>query len=78
MAEAGARVACVGLPAAGVESVSEELAQAGHEALAVVADVADGVQTQAAVARAVERFGRLDIVVASAWDSVAPGRCESP
>jgi glucose 1-dehydrogenase len=66
MAAAGAKVACVGLPAAGVEAVAAELLGAGQSALAVVADVADAQAVAAAVAQTVARFGRLDIVVASA------------
>lgn len=66
MAAAGAKVACVGVPAAGVNAVAEELNVAGHRALAVVADVADAEAVAAAVTQVVKHFGRLDIVVASA------------
>jgi len=66
MAAAGARVACVGMPAAAVEAVANRLTAAGHAACAVVADVADAKAMAAAVATVVEAFGRLDLVVASA------------
>ncbi len=66
MAAAGAKIACMGLPAAGVEAVATALTNAGHAALAVVADVADAQAVEAAVAQVVNHFGRLDIVVASA------------
>ncbi len=66
LAAAGAKVACVGLPAAGVEAVADELTRAGHAALAIVADVADAQAVAAAVAQVVDHFGRLDLVVASA------------
>ncbi|MCB0187552.1 MAG: SDR family oxidoreductase [Caldilineaceae bacterium] len=66
MAAAGAGVVCVGLPAAGVEGMAAELNDAGHAALAVVADVVDAQAVAAAVTQTVARFGRLDIVVASA------------
>jgi NAD(P)-dependent dehydrogenase (short-subunit alcohol dehydrogenase family) len=66
MAAAGAAVAVAGLPAAGVETVSAELTAAGSPALALPVDVADGAQVEQAVGQTVERFGRLDIVVASA------------
>ncbi|MBX3010957.1 MAG: SDR family oxidoreductase [Caldilineaceae bacterium] len=66
MAAAGAKVACVGLPAAGVQAVAQELVAAGHVALAVAADVADGGQVAAAVAQTVAHFGQLDLLVANA------------
>lgn len=66
MAADGAAVAVAGIPAAGVEQVAAELRAAGHRALAIPLDVADAAQTAAAVARTVEEFGRLDMVVASA------------
>lgn len=66
MASAGAKVACVGLPAAGVEAIADELNNAGHDALALVADVADAAAVATAIARTTEHFGRLDLVVASA------------
>ncbi|MCL4862186.1 MAG: SDR family oxidoreductase [Caldilineaceae bacterium] len=66
MAADGAAVAVAGIPAAGVEQVAAELRADGHRALAIPLDVADAAQTAAAVARTVEEFGRLDMVVASA------------
>ena len=66
MVAEGAAVALVGLPAAGVEAVADELARAGDSALALPADVASGEQMASAVERTVSHFGRLDIVVASA------------
>jgi NAD(P)-dependent dehydrogenase (short-subunit alcohol dehydrogenase family) len=66
MAAAGAAVAVAGVPAAGVEAVTTELTAAGYPALALSVDVADGAQIEQAVAQTVDRFGRLDIVVASA------------
>jgi NAD(P)-dependent dehydrogenase (short-subunit alcohol dehydrogenase family) len=66
MAGEGARVAVAGVPEAGVRAVADELTSGGHEALAVTADVRDEAQIETAVAATVERFGRLDIVVASA------------
>lgn len=66
MAAAGAKVACVGLPAAGIEAVADELNNSGHGALAVVADVADAETVATAIAKTAEHFGRLDFVVASA------------
>jgi L-rhamnose 1-dehydrogenase len=66
MAAEGAAVALVGIPAPGLETVASELRAAGHRALAIDADVADGEQIAAAVATTVREFGRLDLVVASA------------
>lgn len=66
MAAAGAAVACVGWPAAGVEEVAQELQAAGHRALALPTDVAASAQVADAVAQTVAHFGRLDLVVASA------------
>ncbi|MEZ4732065.1 MAG: SDR family oxidoreductase [Caldilineaceae bacterium] len=66
MTAEGAKVACVGLPATGVQVVAQELAAAGHTALAISADVADTAQVAAAVAQTVAHFGRLDLVVANA------------
>jgi NAD(P)-dependent dehydrogenase (short-subunit alcohol dehydrogenase family) len=62
----GARVALVGIPAAGVQAVAAELNHAGENALALVTDVADSEQLAAAVAQTVSLWGRLDVVVASA------------
>ncbi|NJN83579.1 MAG: SDR family oxidoreductase, partial [Caldilineaceae bacterium] len=51
---------------AGVEAVAADLTAAGYRALALPTDVSVGSQLEAAVAKTVERFGRLDIVVANA------------
>jgi NAD(P)-dependent dehydrogenase (short-subunit alcohol dehydrogenase family) len=49
-----------------LESVVAQIEAAGGRALAVPADVTDLEATTAAAGRAVERFGRLDLVVANA------------
>jgi NAD(P)-dependent dehydrogenase (short-subunit alcohol dehydrogenase family) len=66
LAAEGAKVACVGLPAAGVQAVANELMGAGYAVLAIPADVSNGEQMAVAVAQTVEHFGRLDLVVANA------------
>lgn len=66
MAAEGASIALVGIPASGIEAVASELRAAGHRALAIAADVADGEQIAAAVTKTVSEFGRLDLLVASA------------
>jgi NAD(P)-dependent dehydrogenase (short-subunit alcohol dehydrogenase family) len=66
MAAEGACVAAAGIPAEGVHAVAGDLAAEGYPALAIPTDVAEASQVEAAVAQTVERFGRLDIVVANA------------
>src|SRR6202166_2059924 len=59
----GARVAITGRNRATLEAAANEL---GPNALALVADATDVAATEAAIARAVEKFGKLDIVFANA------------
>jgi NAD(P)-dependent dehydrogenase (short-subunit alcohol dehydrogenase family) len=59
----GARVAITGRNKATLEAVAKEL---GPNALAIVADATDIPATEAAIQRAVEKFGKLDIVFANA------------
>jgi NAD(P)-dependent dehydrogenase (short-subunit alcohol dehydrogenase family) len=59
----GARVAITGRNQATLEAVAKEL---GPNALAIVADATDVAATERAVTRAVEKFGKLDIVFANA------------
>jgi 3-oxoacyl-[acyl-carrier protein] reductase len=49
-----------------LDEVVQELEELGAGALAVPTDTGDVAQTRALVERAVERFGRLDVVVSSA------------
>jgi NAD(P)-dependent dehydrogenase (short-subunit alcohol dehydrogenase family) len=65
---AGARGAKVVLSARNGEALANgvrEVEQAGSEALSVEADIADREQVERLVARAVERFGRIDTFVAN-------------
>jgi 2,3-dihydro-2,3-dihydroxybenzoate dehydrogenase len=60
---AGARVACVDLPDAGLEAAVERL---GPAASAHTADIADAGGADRLVAETVERHGRLDVLVSAA------------
>jgi NAD(P)-dependent dehydrogenase (short-subunit alcohol dehydrogenase family) len=59
----GARVAITGRNQATLEAAAKEL---GPNALAIVADATDIAATEKAVARAVENFGKLDVLFANA------------
>jgi NAD(P)-dependent dehydrogenase (short-subunit alcohol dehydrogenase family) len=64
----GARVAITGRDQAKLEAAAKEL---GPNALAIVADATDVAATERAVAKAVEKFGKLDIVFANAGISAS-------
>lgn len=67
LAEAGASVVVAARTAAEVEQVAAELDGVGKGGtLGVVTDVADPLHCQALVARAVDRFGQLDILINNA------------
>lgn len=66
MAKRGAAVVLAGIPAAGLNAVAEEISSQGGKALAATTDVTRESDIQDAIARAVETFGRLDVVVANA------------
>jgi 2,4-dienoyl-CoA reductase [(3E)-enoyl-CoA-producing], peroxisomal len=63
LAEAGARVALVSRKMEHLEPAAAKIRETGGEALALSADVRDFAQVERAVASAVGRFGRIDIVV---------------
>jgi len=62
MAEAGADVACLDVDEAGMRETANVVEAQGRRALTVRCDVSDEQQVADAVAAAVDRFGRLDIV----------------
>ena len=64
----GARVAIPGRNQQTLEAAAKEL---GPNALAIVADATDIAATENAVAKAVEKFGKLDIVFANAGISAS-------
>jgi 3-oxoacyl-[acyl-carrier protein] reductase len=66
----GALVCCVARTEALLNSVVDEIHQAGGQALAVVADVTREAEVQAMVRKTVEHFGKLDILVANAGGSL--------
>jgi NAD(P)-dependent dehydrogenase (short-subunit alcohol dehydrogenase family) len=70
-AEEGADVAVSARRADRLAEVTREVEARGRRALAVVCDVADEEQVEAAVSRVVEHFGRLDVAVANAGFALA-------
>jgi NAD(P)-dependent dehydrogenase (short-subunit alcohol dehydrogenase family) len=65
-AREGARIVVADRNAAGAEETTARIAAAGAEALAVEADVANAAAVAAMVARANERFGRVDVLINNA------------
>jgi peroxisomal 2,4-dienoyl-CoA reductase len=62
-AEAGASVALVSRKMEHLEPAADAINAAGGKALAVAADVRQPAEVESAVARTVEEFGKIDIVV---------------
>jgi NAD(P)-dependent dehydrogenase (short-subunit alcohol dehydrogenase family) len=62
----GASVALLGKRAASVVAVCERIDPEGQRTLALEADVRDALAVKRAVAKAVERFGKLDLAVNNA------------
>jgi len=67
----GARVVMLARRAERIASLAEELGAAQGRAMAIPADVTRDGELERAVAAALERFGRLDLVVANAGFGVA-------
>ncbi len=65
-AQEGAKVVVADVNRAGAEAVAEEITAAGGEAFGFQVDVRNQDQVQGLVDAAVERFGRLDILVNNA------------
>jgi gluconate 5-dehydrogenase len=63
MAEAGARVVVVDLDQGRADDVAGQIVKAGGEAIGLGVDVTKEAECDRMVAQALERFGRLDIVV---------------
>lgn len=65
----GARVVIAARGAAKLEAVARELAAGGREVLAVPADITRQADVDALVARTIEHFGRIDMLVNNAGRS---------
>jgi NAD(P)-dependent dehydrogenase (short-subunit alcohol dehydrogenase family) len=70
LARLGADVALVARTQAALQEAAGEVERLGRAALVLPADVTDAGASRQAVARTVERFGRLDILVCSAGVSM--------
>ena len=68
--ERGARVALIARGQAGLDGAVRDVQEAGGQALAISADVADYEQVTAAARKAEERFGPIDVWVNVAFTSV--------
>jgi 3-oxoacyl-[acyl-carrier protein] reductase len=66
LAQAGARVALAARNVEKLAGVVAEIAAAGAEAIAIPMDVADAEQVKAGFKQAIEKFGKLDILVNNA------------
>jgi NAD(P)-dependent dehydrogenase (short-subunit alcohol dehydrogenase family) len=75
LARSGANVALVARSAEELESVKAEVSAVSRRALSLPTDLADEGEPSAAVERAVEEFGRLDVLVNAAGTDV-PGAVE--
>ena len=61
-ASEGARVVVLDINAAAAEATAQDIRTAGGDALALVADVSQVAQVDAAVATALQHFGRIDVL----------------
>ena len=66
LAAEGAQVVVVDVDAGAGERAATALREAGHDVLALQADVVDGAAVAAMGAEVVERYGRIDILAANA------------
>ena len=66
LGKAGAKVAVLSRTAKEIEHVAEAIRNAGGDAIAVTGDVSDAKSVDDAVRQLIEKFGRLDVVVANA------------
>jgi len=78
LARDGAAVVVCARRADRLDAVAAEIVAAGGQALPVVADVRSGADMETLVARALERFGRLDVMLCNAGFGVAGAIDEVP
>jgi NAD(P)-dependent dehydrogenase (short-subunit alcohol dehydrogenase family) len=71
LAAHGARIGVLGRRAAQAALVAEAIEAAGGQAVALVADVLDQGQLEAARAQTIERWGRIDILVNAAGGNIS-------
>ncbi|MEU0484412.1 glucose 1-dehydrogenase [Streptosporangium sp. NPDC006013] len=71
-AESGAAVALTDINEAALNLAAKELADAGHQVLAIACDVTDEDQVAAAVDQTVATFGRLDMAYNNAGIQIPP------
>jgi NAD(P)-dependent dehydrogenase (short-subunit alcohol dehydrogenase family) len=65
-ADEGARIVATDIDAAGLDTLRSELEAKDAECLTVVGDVSRDADARAMIAACVERFGRIDVLVANA------------
>ncbi len=63
LADAGADVAALSRTVTQIDAVAEQARSFGGRAIAIPTDASDAAAVEAAVARTVEEFGRLDVVI---------------
>jgi NAD(P)-dependent dehydrogenase (short-subunit alcohol dehydrogenase family) len=76
-ARAGANVAIAGRRQQRLDELAALIAREGRQALAVRTDVADPAQVEALIAKAVERFGKIDVLVNNAGVGLAAAFSET-
>jgi len=72
-AREGARVACIDLRAAAADETAGIIAAEGNSAIALAADVTSLASVEAAVARAMAEYGRIDILHNNVGAAIAGG-----
>jgi NAD(P)-dependent dehydrogenase (short-subunit alcohol dehydrogenase family) len=71
-AESGAAVALIDVDKEALHGETEKLTSAGHTVIGITCDVSDEDQVSNAVARVLERFGRLDFAFNNAGIQIPP------